>query len=327
MLGDRDSTLVGVNGFYDTSRLGNRWYRSGSIGLEMAALLPGNDEIDLNFNYYGNLFQGRSSIVNAIRNGTGNFDVELGYSHELGEGGPDLRLKLTGYQFDVGTKVYGWNAGAEVTQRNGMFSVKAEAGRDEINNTYYTVGGFVNVGIQLERLLSGESPVTSPEPIFKSPRNLRRLLTRKVMRAWHQPSEAVVASRSTTAAGVCWQSPLGPVNIGPGFSGGPVFIPWSAPACLISRNDFISLAQVLIDFNVAKSGGAAGDTIFWFWGNSALSATTHFFGTRFAGIASDFSASHDAAKVDPAQGVSGIWFSSTGTATWQVTVSNIRLVP
>jgi len=45
-----DKTLLGVNGFYDTTRLGGTWYSSGSVGFEMAALLPGNDAIDLSFN-------------------------------------------------------------------------------------------------------------------------------------------------------------------------------------------------------------------------------------------------------------------------------------
>ncbi len=189
--------LVGFNAFYDASQLGGgTWYGSGGVGLEMISLLPGGDALDLNFNYYGDLFQGRNSIVNAFRNGAGNYDVEMGYSHELGEGGPDLRLKLTGYQFDVGTKIYGWDAGAEVTTRNGVFRVKAEAGRDEINGEYYTIGGFVNIGIQLSNLATGESPFTAPEPIFKSPRNLRRLLTRKVKRGYSQAASVVVA-RST----------------------------------------------------------------------------------------------------------------------------------
>ncbi len=188
-----NSLLLGANGFYDTSKLGGQWYGSGGFGFEMGSLLAGNDMLDLNFNYYGNLFQGYNSIVNAFRNGTGNFNLEAGYSHELYEGGPDLRLKVTGYQFDIGTRVYGWNAGAELTTRNGLFSVRADTGTDRINGTYHRVGGFVNVGLQLERLLSGESPFVMPEPIFRSPRNLRRWLTRKVRRDWNQATAIVTA--------------------------------------------------------------------------------------------------------------------------------------
>jgi hypothetical protein len=49
------------------------------------------------------------------------------------------------------------------------------------------------VGFQLENLLSGESPLTLPEPVFRSPRDLRRLLGLKVKRNWHQPAAVVVA--------------------------------------------------------------------------------------------------------------------------------------
>jgi hypothetical protein len=47
----RPDTLVGVNGFYDASRLGGSWYSSGGIGFEMAALVGGNDAIDLNLDF------------------------------------------------------------------------------------------------------------------------------------------------------------------------------------------------------------------------------------------------------------------------------------
>ncbi len=187
------NTLLGVNGFYDTTRLGGRWYSSGSLGFEMAALLPGNDALDLNFNWYGNLFNS-NVLANAFRRGPQNYDFGAGYSLELWNGGPDLRLSATGYRFSAGSGVYGIRGGAEAKTRNGMFSVKYEAAHDGINHTYHTVGGFVNVGLQLENLLSGKSPFVMPEPIFRSPRNLRELLVRKVRREWHQPGAVVVTS-------------------------------------------------------------------------------------------------------------------------------------
>jgi len=188
------NTLLGVNGFYDTSRLFNKWYSSGGVGLEMAANVAGDDAIDLNFNWYGNLFN-RDVLVNAFRNKGNSFDVEAGYSHALLNRSLDLRLKLIGYQFDIGTAVQGWRGGADLTTRDGVFTVRYEHGHDRLNGDYNTVGGFVTVGFQLENLLSFESPFTTPEPVFKSPRNLRRLLGLKVKRNWHQP-EAVVLARS-----------------------------------------------------------------------------------------------------------------------------------
>jgi hypothetical protein len=187
----RRDTLVGINGFYDTSRLGEIWYSSSGLGLEMAALVGENDAIDLNFNWYGKLFNG-NVILNAFRHGPSNFDFQAGYSHELWNGGPDLRLSATGYKFDIGEGVYGWNAGAELKTRDNMFILKYAVGNDKVDRTYQTVGGFVNVGFQLEDLFSGKSPFTKPEPIFHSPRNLRYMLTQKVRRNWHQPAAMVL---------------------------------------------------------------------------------------------------------------------------------------
>jgi len=187
----RRNTLLGVNGFYDTSRLGGTWYSSGGVGFEVAALI-GSDAVDLNFNWYGQIFN-TTVISNAFRYGPSNYDFEAGYSHELWIGGPDLRLKMTGYKFDVGNSVYGWNTGAELKSRDGVFVLRYDVGHDKINQTYQTVGGFVNVGFQLENVLNGESPFTMPEPIFKSPRSLRYMLTQPVKRDWHQPAAVVIA--------------------------------------------------------------------------------------------------------------------------------------
>src|SRR5208283_4088208 len=195
------NTLLGVNGFYDTSRLFNKWYSSGGVGLELAANVAGDDAIDLNFNWYGNLFN-RDVLVNAFRNRGNSFDVEAGYSHALFNRSLDLRLKLIGYQFDIGQAVQGWRGGADLTTRDGMFTVRYEYGHDRLNGDYNTVGGFVTVGFQLENLLSFESPFTMPEPVFRSPRDLRRLLGLKVKRNWYQP-EAVVLARSFANAPPC----------------------------------------------------------------------------------------------------------------------------
>ena len=191
MLGN--NTFVGVNGFYDTSRLYNRWYSSGGVGLEMAATVGGDDAIDLNFNWYGNLFN-RDVLVNAFRNKGNSFDLEAGYSHALFDHALDLRLKFAGYQFDVGNPVYGWRGGADLTTKNGMFTLRYEHGNDRLNGQYNTVGGFVNVGFQFENVLRGDSPLIMPEPVFRSPRDLRRLLGLKVKRNWHQ-NEATLGAR------------------------------------------------------------------------------------------------------------------------------------
>ena len=195
------NAFFGVNGFYDASRLFDTWYSSGGLGLEFAANLAGDDAIDLNFNWYGNLFN-RDVLVNAFRNKGNSLDLEAGYSHALFNQALDLRLKLAGYQFDVRDKVYGWRGGADLTTRDGVLTLRYEYGSDLLNGSYNTVGGFVNVGFQLENLLSGESPFTFPQPVFKSPRDLRRLLGLKVKRNWQQPT-AVLLARATPSPPVC----------------------------------------------------------------------------------------------------------------------------
>jgi hypothetical protein len=191
------NTFLGVNGFYDTSRLYNRWYSSSGVGLEFAAMTGEDDAVDLNFNWYGNLFN-RDVLVNAFRNNGGNFDLEAGYSHALFNHALDLRFKFAGYQFSVGNPVYGWRTGADLTTKDGTFTLRYEYGRDQINGEYNTVGAFVNVGFQLDDLLRGENPFKAPEPAFRSPRNLRRLLGLPVKRNWHQPEAVVMAKTAFT---------------------------------------------------------------------------------------------------------------------------------
>jgi hypothetical protein len=244
----KDTTLLGVNGFYDTTKLGSKWYSSGGLGLQMAALLPGNDAVDINFNWYGKLFDS-NVIRNAFRFGPSNYDFQAGYSHELWNGGPDLRLSATGYMFDIGNNVYGWNAGAELKSRDGMFVLKYDVGNDRINETYQTVGAFVNVGFQLENVLKGESPFTKPEPIFKSPRNLTYLLTQTLNRNWYQPHALVVTrgtagkTEKTTWKVLATRSLVGWPPIMPGFSFFLGFGPSVSFASVASANRVVITVQ------------------------------------------------------------------------------------
>ncbi len=197
--------LLGVNAFYDTTRLyGPSWRSSGGYGLEMAANGPGDSAIDLTFNYYGNVYGGYNSrgsvfptfnIIDGIQNGTANYDLEAGYSQSIIDQTLDLRLKVTGYQFALNnSKKYGIRSGAEITTADGVFRLSVDGGQDAVSGTYGNIGGYVNVGFQLEKLLYGENPFAMPEPVFKSPRNLRRLLARPVRRLWVKPATVVANS-------------------------------------------------------------------------------------------------------------------------------------
>jgi len=109
-----ESAFIGVNGFYDTTKLFDQWYPAGGVGLEMAALGPGDTAVDLNFNYYGNIFNSEG-LRNAFRNVAGSWDMEAGVSTSLFNDAFDLRVKLNAYQFNIGESGFGWRTGADLT--------------------------------------------------------------------------------------------------------------------------------------------------------------------------------------------------------------------
>lgn len=235
-----DDVLLGVNAFYDTTRLyGPPWRSSGGYGLEMAANGPGDSAIDLTFNYYGNVYGGYNSrgsvfptfnIIDGIQKGEANYDLEAGYSQSILDQTFDLRVKFTGYQFALNnSKKYGIKSGAEITTADGVFRLSVEGGHDAVMGSYGNVGGYVNVGFQLENLLYGESPFTSPEPVFKSPRNLRRLLVRPVKRNWFKPATVVA---NANCEGLPDDSQFDtPVDMACFSSGAYVFPPNNTNAC------------------------------------------------------------------------------------------------
>ena len=175
-------------------------YQSAGVGIESAALLPGNDVAHMTFNWYGIPLKGapfteevrqgprfhdiQTDYSQELRRGPRDYDFQVGYSHELYEGGPDLRLHATGYKFCAANAIYGGRGGAELKSRDGAYSFKYEVGHDKVNHTYHTVGAFVNVGIRLSNLLSGGSPFEAPTPIFKSTRNFTKRLADPVKRAF-----------------------------------------------------------------------------------------------------------------------------------------------
>jgi hypothetical protein len=231
-----DDFMVGVNGFYDTSRIFGRWYGSGGIGLESVTRF-GNSALDLNFNWYGNLLS-RESLVNAFRNMGDSYDFEIGYSHGLLGDRADLRLKVTGYNYYAMSSVIGWKAGVDLTSRDGLISVSYQAGHDKLSKTYHSVGGTLNFAFDLESVFYGENPLSLPEPVFQSPRNLQRNLLQKVRREWRQPS-AVAMLRNTPPEPVCdtdrivAAGPLTKLGKSPGrYSTGPIHFDPVPHTCL-----------------------------------------------------------------------------------------------
>ena len=221
----RKSTLIGANCFYDATRFADQWFSSGGAGFEIAALLPGNDALDMNFNWYGDLIKG-DFVVNEGSDGRSNFDLQVGYSHQLFHDGPDLRLYGTAYKFDVGGGVYGWQTGVELKSPDGVLSAKCETAHDPVNDSYQTVSAFVNIGFQVENLLTLRNPFVMPEPLFHSPRNIERT-TYKVKRHWRHTTQGVLlASNNQTITVVNKRS--APVTLYMGFIGPPGWGNYSA---------------------------------------------------------------------------------------------------
>jgi len=163
-------------------------------------------------------------------------------------------LSFTGYEFGTGEAVYGYKTGAQVTTRDGVFRLAYEHGSDPVNGSYDTIGGFVNVGFQVENLLRGESPVTLPTPVFNSPRSLTYWLTRQVKRNWHQPT-AVVLSSCATGSG-CDRSlaSIRMTQFGPGFAGHSSFPAF--PRSQLDPTKFI-VVEFDYEFDTAPTGGVA----------------------------------------------------------------------
>jgi hypothetical protein len=191
--------LFGVNGFHDSTKLHDTWYSGGGVGCELVTMVGSLGEVDLNLNYYGNMFD-NDLMENAFRNKGGSFDVQVGCSQLLThrcrvfKQPMDIRVAVTGYKFDIGTPVYGLRFGAELKTGDGFFVLRYAHGEDEVNGEYHSIGGTLTMGFRLENVLKGESPIELPEPIFYSSRNLKWMLSHKVRRSWYQPTAVVVSS-------------------------------------------------------------------------------------------------------------------------------------
>ncbi len=191
------STLIGINSFFDASSVFKEWHSSWGWGLEFAALGPYNSAIDFHLNQYGNLFRG-SAFLDAFRAQGTSVDFGGGYSVALFDEKLDLRLGVDGYRFVFGNEEWGWRGSAELTTGDGVVTLRYEHGYDRVDQSYDSIGAYVNCAFDSQHLLSGGNPFTSPEPVFKNSRNTGRNLTAKVRRNWHQPSALIIA-RSAAA--------------------------------------------------------------------------------------------------------------------------------
>jgi hypothetical protein len=191
-------TMFGLHSIFNTAKLSGTWYPSASAGVEFASMISGHDAIDFIFNWYGKALDATifgttpayAASAATATFGNANFDFQVGYSHELYNGGPDLRLSATGYKLECGSNVYGYYGGAELKSRDGVYVVKYDVGYDNAFDVYQSVAAFVNMGLQLENLLDGKSPFVKPKPVFQSPRNMTTLTEAKPNRNWRHTTQA-----------------------------------------------------------------------------------------------------------------------------------------
>ncbi len=152
------NVLLGVNAFYDSTRILSDWYSSAGAGAEAVFMLPNFDIIDLTWNYYGNLSRGRHGSDGQILNGPPNTDFEIGFSHAIFGRNPDFRARINAYNYDTTQNIWGFKGGADLTALDGAMILRAEIGRDQLYGTYQTVGAFVNIPIRLDNVFSFKSP-------------------------------------------------------------------------------------------------------------------------------------------------------------------------
>lgn len=168
-----DSVVVGAHGFYDATLLNREWNSSGSLGGFLAAMLAGNDAMEMSLNWYGSSSDPLLTAPSFLGE-SGSWDAKATYYHELWNGGPDLRLSLTGYSShqQMNPRLRGYATGVALASRDGKFRASYEFERDESLKNIHTIGLSMTIGFRLEKLLALESPIENPTPVFSSPRSL-----------------------------------------------------------------------------------------------------------------------------------------------------------
>ncbi len=153
-----NNLMLGVNAFYDSTRIFSKWYASAGAGAEVAFQLPNHDVVDFTYNYYGNLSRGNQRSDGEIVNGPPNMDFEIGYSHAVLGNTPDLRARLNAYNYDTTQNMWGFKGGADLSAFNGALTLRAEIGRDQLYGSYQTLGAFVNIPVRLDNIFTFNSP-------------------------------------------------------------------------------------------------------------------------------------------------------------------------
>jgi hypothetical protein len=77
-------------------------------------------------------------------------DFEAGYTTSIFDRSNDVRFKVNVYNYDIRQSIYGIRAGVDIMPWNGALDLRYEIGRDQLYGSYQTVGGFVNIPLDIE---------------------------------------------------------------------------------------------------------------------------------------------------------------------------------
>jgi len=160
--------------------------------------------VDLTVNNYGNLFQPRNIYWWFRDIGTTSWDLEAGYTVPAIADLADLRIKANAYRFGNETvMMQGYKVGLDLSTRNRMGMITYEYGCDGFRDQVHILRGNVSIPFQPELLLRWENPFSvataAQETDAGSSRLIRKMLTQRVRREWHQPG-MVVATRTVGGA-------------------------------------------------------------------------------------------------------------------------------
>ncbi len=159
-----DYLMVGINGFYNTSRVQGLWYRSALGGIEVASVTVGGTKLMFNFNAHGDLF-GREDGFFWTFKGIGDAKAQLAYQTPLyvGDRSWELKLKVSRYWISrLLEPEHGGSFGAEVLSKDGVFRFAYETGYDEYTERWNTIGVYFRLGFDPMKLVAGENPFSKP---------------------------------------------------------------------------------------------------------------------------------------------------------------------
>lgn len=183
-----DRVMIGINGFWDTSRMYGDWYSSPGFGFEFAAATY-RSIWDITLNVYRG----------------GGIDLKGGVTLPILEDHLDMRLYAEKYRFFDGEFILGSKAGVQISSPNRLITISYEYGQDSRNPEYHAIGCSLTVPFSLEKAFAGKNPFEVPVSKSSAVRYAQRVQSEGVKRAWSNPDTVVEARR--TAQGKRWTTP------------------------------------------------------------------------------------------------------------------------